>query len=176
MILVNNNSFQEGPVINNMMEDGEDNNNNGDINGNSEMIDLHDRRIQEERERELQVRERNANSTEEQVAIQERNIVSERISSTQSHNINLPPINNESVESPEEGASTDTSKNTNLSEDKSENSAALSNVSNPQPSLNSTTTVNENVINNISDESDSRNSESEHQNKNCDGSKSLDEV
>ena len=120
MILVNNNSFQEGPVINNMMEDGEDNNNNGDINGNSEMIDLHDRRIQEERERELQVRERNANSTEEQVAIQERNIVSERISSTQSHNINLPQINNESVESPEEGASADTSKDTNLSENKSE--------------------------------------------------------
>ena len=176
MILVNNNSFQEGPVINNMMEDGEDNNNNGDINGNSEMIDLHDRRIQEERERELQVRERNANSTEEQVAIQERNIVSERISSTQSHNINLPQINNESVESPEEGASTDTSKNTNLSEDKSEDSAALSNVSNPQPSLNSTTTVNENVINNISDESDTRNSESEHQNKNSHDSKSLDEL
>ena len=94
----------------------------------------------------------------------------------QSHNINLPQINNESVESPEEGASTDTSKNTNLSEDKSEDSAALSNVSNPQPSLNSTTTVNENVINNISDESDSRNSDSEHQNKNSHDSKSLDEL
>ena len=176
MVLVNNNSFQEGPVINNMMEDGEDNNNNGDINGNSEMIDLHDRRIQEERERELQVRERNANSLEELVAIQEQNIVSERIPSTQSHNIDLSQINNESVESPEEGASADTCENTNLSEDKSENSAALSNVSNPQPSLNSTTAVNENVINNISDESDSRNSESEHQNKNSDGSKSLDEL
>ena len=41
------------------MEDGEeDGNNNGDINGNSEMVDLHDRRIQEEREREAQSRER----------------------------------------------------------------------------------------------------------------------
>merc|ERR1712126_513505 len=149
-----------------MGEDGEDNNNNGDINGNSEMIDLHDRRIQEERERELQVRERNANSLEELVAIQEQNIVSERIPSTQSHNIDLSQINNESVESPEEGASADTCENTNLREDKSENSAALSNVSNPRPSLNSTTAVNENVINNISDESDSRNSESEHQNNN----------
>ena len=176
MVLVNNNSFQEGPVINNMMEDGEDNNNNGDINGNSEMIDLHDRRIQEERERELQVRERNANSLEELVAIQEQNIVSERIPSTQSHNIDLSQINNESVESPEEGASADTCENTNLSEDKSENSAALSNVSNPRPSLNSTTAVNENVINNISDESDSRNSESGQQNKNSDDSKSLDEL
>ena len=133
MILVNNNSFQEGPVINNMMEDGEDNNNNGDINGNSEMIDLHDRRIQEERERELQVRERNANSLEELVAIQEQNIVSERIPSTQSHNIDLSQINNESVESPEEGASADTCENTNLSEDKSENSAILSNVSKRGP-------------------------------------------
>merc|ERR1712126_27954 len=108
---------------------GEDNNNNGVINGNSEMIDLHDRRIQEERERELQVRERNANSMEELVAIQERNAVSERIPSAQSHNINLPLINNESIESPEEGASADTSKNTNSSEDKSENLAALSNQS-----------------------------------------------
>ena len=41
------------------MQDGEeDGNNNGDINGNSEMVDLHDRRIQEEREREAQSRER----------------------------------------------------------------------------------------------------------------------
>ena len=176
MIIVNNNSFQEGPVINNMMEDGEDNNNNGDINGNSEMIDLHDRRIHEERERELQVRERNANSIEELVVIQERNIVSDRIASTQSHDINLPQISIESVQSPEEGASADTSKNTNLSEDKSENLAALSNVNNPQPSLNSTTTVNENVINNVSDESNSRNSESEHQSKNSDDGKSLDEL
>ena len=56
---VNNNSFDEGPVLNNLMEDGEeDGNNNGDINGNSEMIDLHNRRIQEEREREAQNRER----------------------------------------------------------------------------------------------------------------------
>merc|ERR1712133_75116 len=148
-----------------MGEDGEDNNNNGDINGNSEMIDLHDRRIQEERERELQVRERNANSLEELVAIQEQNIVSERIPSTQSHNIDFSQINNESVESPEEGASADTCENTNLSEDKSENSAALSNVINPRSSLNSTTAVNENVIN-ISDESYSRYSESEHQNNN----------
>ena len=173
---MNNNSFQEGPVINNMMEDGEDNNNNGDINGNSEMIDLHDRRIQEERERELQVRERNANSIEELVAIQEQNIVSDRIPSTQSHNINLPQINNESVESTEEGASADSSKNINSSEDKRENLATPSNVSNPQPSLNSTTTVNENVINNTSDESHSLNLESEHQNKNSDDSKSLDEL
>merc|ERR1712133_11567 len=118
-----------------MGEDGEDNNHGGDINGNSEMIDLHDRRIQEERERELQVRERNANSIEELVAIQERNIVSERIPSTQSHDINIPQINNESVESPGEGASADTSKNTNSSEDKSDNSVAPSNISNLQPSL-----------------------------------------
>merc|ERR1719189_19068 len=56
---VNNNSFDEGPVINNVMEDGEeDGNNNGDINGNSVMVDLHDRGIQEEREREAQSRER----------------------------------------------------------------------------------------------------------------------
>ena len=56
---VNNNSFDEGPVLNNLMEDGEeDGNNNGDINGNSEMIDLHNRRLQEEREREAQNRER----------------------------------------------------------------------------------------------------------------------
>ena len=51
-ILVNNNAFNEGPVINNVMDvDGDDGNNNGDINGNSEMIDLHNRRLQEERER-----------------------------------------------------------------------------------------------------------------------------
>ena len=69
---MNNNAFNEGPVLNNVMEDeGEDGNNNGDINGNSEMIDLHNRRIQEEREREEQVRERNAQLSREQITINE---------------------------------------------------------------------------------------------------------
>jgi len=69
---VNNNAFNEGPVLNNVMEDeGEDGNNNGDINGNSEMIDLHNRMIQEEREREEQVRERNSQVNREEITINE---------------------------------------------------------------------------------------------------------
>ena len=42
-----------------IIEDVEDNNNNGDVNGNSEMVDLHSRRLQEEREREQLVLQRN---------------------------------------------------------------------------------------------------------------------
>jgi hypothetical protein len=54
------------------MENGEeDGNNNGDINGNSEMIDLHNRRIQEEREREAQSRERRTHQHREEIMLNE---------------------------------------------------------------------------------------------------------
>ena len=52
-----------------MHEDGEDGNNNGDINGNSEMIDLHNRRLQEERERAEQAREREAQLHIDEISI-----------------------------------------------------------------------------------------------------------
>ena len=99
MISVNNNSFHEGPVLNNLIEDVEDNNNNGDVNGNSEMVDLHSRRLQEEREREQLVLERNAPSLEEIVTIHEEpNIIIEAVSNTLSHDITSRQTNSHTSE------------------------------------------------------------------------------
>ena len=83
---MNNNEFNEGPVLNNVIE--EDDNNNGDINGNSDMIDLHNRRIQEEREREEEARQRvSQQQSEEAIAneMQDLHLHSGSVSEIQRH-------------------------------------------------------------------------------------------
>ena len=164
-----------------MIEDGEDNNNNGDINGNSEMIDLHDRRIQEERARELQVRERNAHSVDDLVPLREElNVMSEMIPNTQSHDITAEQTNCEQVaRASVEGASAiNPSKSTTSSdEDKANNLKVSSIVSNQPLSSNSAIIETDNNTESRSDEeTDGLLIERDHQNKNSDASKSFDDL
>ena len=182
MILVNNNSFHEGPVLNNLIEDVEDNNNNGDVNGNSEMVDLHSRRLQEEREREQLVLERNAPSLEEIVTIHEEpNIIIEEASNTLSHDITSRQTNSHTSENDIiEGASAlISSKSTTASEVRKEvdNSVETSTARDNLSHSNLPSRSAENLTENKSNEGNSSPSvDKDNKNKNSDEDKSLDDL
>ena len=116
LLEMNNNAFNEGPVINLNLGDGahgmpeEDGNNNGDINGNSEMVDLHHRRLQEERERE-ELRNEQLREREQEMAVpemQERiEILDLGIGQIHAHPSNVDAIPGPNIANPEINLSTD---------------------------------------------------------------------
>ena len=182
MISVNNNSFHEGPVLNNLIEDVEDNNNNGDVNGNSEMVDLHSRRLQEEREREQLVLQRNAPSLEEIVTIHEEpNIIIVEASNTLSHDITSRQTNSHTSENDIiDGARALISSNsTTASEDgeEADNSKETSNARINLTHSNDPSESAENLTENKSNEANSTQCvDKDNETKDSDEVKSLDEL
>ena len=169
-----------------MIEDGEDGNNNGDINGNSEMVDLHNRRIQEEREREQQqVRERNVHVEEEpMVNIEDRNVIIERTLAPQIHDINLEEAPNELIEDHLVQGACALDYSTHINDVHEDNKEQVEDSADNLIAINvpSSTSLalladKDNITENASEEGKSSSSvEKNLQNKNSDENKSLDEL